>query len=355
MSMVTFNMLRLVPALALLASGVLAQSTNEPRIACAVPTFDFGRAGNTAQVVHVFLVINEGTAPLAISSVDSGCGCTVAKSGTNAIAPGGATQVTVRFDTANRTGQQRKAIYVRSNDRMNPIFRLELTGNLFDVPRFNPQSAPVIPVAVVAGPGSVRSSPGKLDFGRVKPDDRPEGQVTVAGEGTNEFKVLGATSACSNVAIRVEPMEGRRWKVTATLLPPRPAGKGDAEIVIRTTHPAMGEVRVPLAWEALADIYAVPSEIALVASGRTNAVRRYVALRAHSGKPFRIEKVELPDAGMVAYPDPAPSGGYRCEIQGIVPSTNLNGHAIVFLTDRLGEERVSMPIRVATLEKECRR
>ena len=346
MNIVTLYLLRLVPALALLASGAFAQSTNEPRIACAAPNYDFGKAGNTAQVVHVFLVANEGTAPLVINSLDSGCGCTVAKSGTNALVPGGSTEVTVRFDTANRTGQQRKAIYVRSNDRLNPIFRLELTGDLFDVPKFNQPPAPVVPVAVVAGPGTVRTSPGKLDFGRVKPDDRPEGQVTVSGEGTNDFKVLGATSACTNVTLRVEPMEGRRWKITTKLLPPRPAGKGDAEMVIRTTHPAMGEVKVPLAWEELPDIYAIPSEVSLVASGQTNAVCRYVAIRAHSGKPFRIEKVELPDSGMVAAPEPAPNGGYRCEIQNIVPSTNLNGRAIVIHTDRLGEGEIAVPIRV---------
>ena len=88
-----------------LASGVLAQSTNEPKIACAAPNYDFGKVGNTAQVEHVFLVANEGAAPLVINSLDSGCGCTVAKSGTNSIAPGSNTEVTVRFDTANRTGK----------------------------------------------------------------------------------------------------------------------------------------------------------------------------------------------------------------------------------------------------------
>ena len=335
-------------ALAFLASapftGQASGATDEPRIACTAPTFDFGKVGNAAQVVHVFLVANEGTAPLAISSVDSGCGCTVAKSSTNAIAPGNNTEVTAKFDTANRTGQQRKAIYVRSNDRQNPIFRLELTGDLFDVPKFNQPPAPAVPVAVVAGPGAVQTTPGRLDFGGINSDDRPEGQVTVSGEGTNEFKVLGVSSTCTNVSFRIEPLDGRRWRIVAKLLPPRPAGKGVAEMVIRTTHPAMSEVKIPLAWEALADVYAIPSEVSLVA-GTTNAVCRYVAIRSHSGKPFRIERVELPE-GMVTTPEPAPNGGYRCEIQGIVPSTNLNGRALVFHTDRPGEERVTVPIRV---------
>jgi len=345
--------LALLSAMALLASGVFAQSaTNQPRIACSAPTYDFGKVGNTSQVTHVFLVANEGTAPLVISSVDSGCGCTAAKAGTNAIAPGGDTAVTVKFDTANRSGPQHKAIYVQSNDHVNPIFRLELTGDLIDVPPFNRPSAPVAPVTVTAGPGTVRTSPGKVDFGRVKPGDQPEGQVIVSGEGTNEFKVLGAASACTNLALRVEPMEGRRWKVMAKLLPPRPVGRGESEIAIRTTHPAMGEIKVPVAWEALSDIYTIPSEVSLVASpGQTNAVCRYVAIRSHSGKPFKVERIELPEAGMVADPEPAPNGGYRCEIQNILPSADLNGRSIVVITDRAEERTVTIPIRVVAKEK----
>jgi hypothetical protein len=107
--MVTSRMLRLFPALVLLSSSGLAQSvTNQPKIACAAPAYDFGKVGNTARVTHVFLVANEGAAPLIITSVNSGCGCTVAKFGTNAVAPGSNTEVAVRFDTANRTGPQHR-------------------------------------------------------------------------------------------------------------------------------------------------------------------------------------------------------------------------------------------------------
>ena len=344
--MVSKSFLTLLPALAFLTSGVFAQTgTNQPRIACSAPAYDFGKVGNTAQVVHVFQVANEGAIPLVIKSVDTGCGCTAAKSGSNTVGPGSNTEVTVKFDTANRSGPQRKAIYVQSNDRVNPIFRLELTGDLIDVPAFNRPSAPVLPVNVTAGPGTVRTSPGNLEFGRVKPGDHPVGQVIVSGEGTNEFKVLGAASTCTNLSLRVEPMENRRWKITAKLLP-RLAGRGEAEILIRTTHPAMGELKVPVAWEALSDIYATPAEVSLVVvPGQTNAVCRYIAFRSHSGKSFQVEKVEVPETGMEINLERAPNNTYRCEIQGIRPSTNLNGRNFIAITDNAGEKRVEVPIR----------
>lgn len=331
----------------LLATGVFAQTTtNQPRIACAAPFYDFGKAGNSTQLVHVFLVVNQGAGPLFITSVNSGCGCTLAKTRTNVIAPGSNTEVTVTFDTANRTGPQRKAIYIQSNDKVNPLFRLELTGELIDVPAFNRPSAPVFPVNVTARPGSVNATPGKLAFGRVKPGDQTEGEVIVAGEGTNDFQVTGAFATGSNLVLRVEAMEGRRWKITARLLP-LTAGRGEEEIVIRTTHPAMGELKVPATWDAISDIYATPAEVSLAADpGQTNAVCRYIAFRSHSGKPFQVERVELPEAGMKMNLERLTNNSYRCEILGIRPSTNLNGRSISAITDNPAEKRVEVPLHV---------
>jgi hypothetical protein len=155
---VTNTRLQLFLACILLTTGVFAQSsTNEPRIACAAPNYDFGKMCNTALVTHIFLLANEGTAPLAITSLNSGCGCTVAKSSVTAVGPGSNTEVTVKFDTANRTGPQRKSIYVQSNDRRTPTLRLELTGDLFGSPVLVRPFTPV-----VAGSGPVPTSVGTV-------------------------------------------------------------------------------------------------------------------------------------------------------------------------------------------------
>ena len=340
-------MRRTVITILLLVVVVGHAQTNQPRIACAAPSYNFGRIGNTSPVAHTFQLVNVGTAPLAISSVETGCGCTAAKAGTNAIAPGGGTEIMVRFDTAHRTGEQHKAIYVQSNDRTNPLFRLEITGELFDVAAFDRPPMPVSPVSVVVRQSTVTATPSTLFFGRVRPHDRPEGQVSVGGEGTNDFTVANVSCTDTNLELKTEALDARRWRITVRLLRHQ-VGQGGAELRIVTTHPAMRDLKVPVMWDGVGDIYSTPAEIPLmVIAGQTNAVCRYVAFRSHSGKAFKVERVEVPVGNMIVTLDSASSNTWRCEIQGLIPSTNLHGRSIVFFTDRADEERLQVPLRVA--------
>ncbi|MCX6970804.1 MAG: DUF1573 domain-containing protein [Verrucomicrobia bacterium] len=60
---------------------------------------------------------NTGTAPLDIASLETSCGCTVAKIDKKQIAPGEAGAVHVRFDIGSRKGEQVKGIVVKTSDR----------------------------------------------------------------------------------------------------------------------------------------------------------------------------------------------------------------------------------------------
>lgn len=58
---------------------------------------------------------NTGNKPLIISNASASCGCTVAEKPEAPIAPGGEGIIKAKFDSKDRTGAQRKDVYVVAN------------------------------------------------------------------------------------------------------------------------------------------------------------------------------------------------------------------------------------------------
>lgn len=70
--------------------------------------------GNAHEMTFPFY--NTGKAPLVLADVSTSCGCTVANDWPKtAIAPGQGSEITVRFDSQGRPGENRKEIFVVSN------------------------------------------------------------------------------------------------------------------------------------------------------------------------------------------------------------------------------------------------
>ena len=116
-----------------LAVGIWCDSAsagNAPHATCAANAYDFGTVASTQTVTHAFTLNNEGNAPLVIGRVVSGCGCTTAGINSNAVPPGSNCIVTVTMTMQGRDGPQHKALYIASNDPLQPLFQLRLTGTI---------------------------------------------------------------------------------------------------------------------------------------------------------------------------------------------------------------------------------
>lgn len=180
-------------------TNLVAGSAAQPRIVCLEPNFDFGRAIGTNDVSHAFKIVNEGDAPLKITRIHVGCGCTEAKVGADTIAPHSFTDLTVQFKTAGRVGPQRKSIYVHSNDPQSPILRLEMGGDIVAPKSLGGMCGGI---AVVGTPANVKP---KGDFYAV-----PEELVLIASPGqTNTVTRF----------IAVRSMTGGAFKVIDVVLP----------------------------------------------------------------------------------------------------------------------------------------
>ena len=77
---------------------------------------DFGSVAEGEVIEHVFTFENTGKAPLILTTIETTCGCTVAKNWPKEpLSPGERGSFTVEFDTNRRPGFQNKTITVLAN------------------------------------------------------------------------------------------------------------------------------------------------------------------------------------------------------------------------------------------------
>ena len=90
--------------------------------------FDFGTIELNVPAMVSFTFINEGEAPLIISDVKAGCGCTVASFTKEPIVPGGTGSIDATYNAA-KSGPFNKSVTVYANTGGEPI-RLSLRGTV---------------------------------------------------------------------------------------------------------------------------------------------------------------------------------------------------------------------------------
>lgn len=100
-----------------MADSSLTDSTKLTSIEWKQQTIDFGKITEGQKLEVVYHFKNTGTKPLIISKVEPGCGCTVAETPTEPIAPGKEGIIKGAFDSNGRVGTQHKSIYVSANTK----------------------------------------------------------------------------------------------------------------------------------------------------------------------------------------------------------------------------------------------
>ena len=82
---------------------------------------NFGKINQGESVSHQFVFTNTGQAELIINNAKGSCGCTVPKWPRKPIAPGESEEIKVTFNSAGKSGKQRKAITLVTNAIPNTI------------------------------------------------------------------------------------------------------------------------------------------------------------------------------------------------------------------------------------------
>lgn len=113
---------------------------NGPVITFAVESYSFDTIKQGDIVVREFKFTNTGKAPLIISDVLVGCGCTVTEFSKEPIGPGKTGTIKVEFRSAYKMGPQDKTATVKSNSTGGDVI-LHLKGTVTVAPATPP--APV--------------------------------------------------------------------------------------------------------------------------------------------------------------------------------------------------------------------
>jgi hypothetical protein len=102
-----------------------------PKIKFETEVMDYGTIEKGADQERTFKFTNIGKAPLALTSVNSSCGCLVAKWPSEPIAPGKSASIIAHYDT-NRVGRFEKTLTVVSNDAERPNIVLKIKGEVVE-------------------------------------------------------------------------------------------------------------------------------------------------------------------------------------------------------------------------------
>lgn len=311
------GLLVLLPAAARRAGGGEAAA---PRISCDEPSYNFGEADNRRTVEHEFVIRNGGASGLVVTKLWSGCPCASATVASSNVAPGGRTEVKVTVDLRGRGGEQKKSIYVHSNDPTQGVLRLELSGT----------AVPWVKVA-----------PERLDFGNAGVDAAEARDATLSWRPGAGFSVTNVRTTERQFRAEVAPpAPDKACRITVRTVPPLPPGVTRASVVAQTDDPSCPSVDIPVVVAALTDLVVVPSELA---AGGSEAP--CLAVRSRSGREFKIVGVDVPDSVMKPVVTPMGAQGYR--IRFSLPKTAGAGEEVRIRTDLPGAEEGVVPIKAA--------
>lgn len=293
---------------------------------CDQPVFQFGEVDPGQVISHSFVLVNPGSAPVRIINVRTSCGCTTAAMATNLLAPGQSTELVAGLDLKGRTGTQRKALYVESDDPVSPRLRLEMSGTV------------VTPIEV---------QPAGVHFGTLAREGVAEQDVLLVGRTGVVFQVKEVRSSSAAFTADVETKEaGHLYRVTIRSTGPRLAGTSHAAVQVLTDHPLLPRIDIPVSVFVSADVVATPSSLLLV-QGATNAVRAYyVGVHSPAGKPFRVIKAEAPAAGLTCMVATVAPDRYRIEVKAAGDLTGVNGESLRIETDVETMKELRVPLRV---------
>ena len=188
-----------VLSLLFFAHSLIAQSTG-PQIACPDNMFSFGDIVTGEVVTHEFEVFNSGDEDLVIDKVKASCGCTAAKPEKNVLKSGESTKIKVSFNSARRSGMQKKYVYIFSNDKVNPQYRLSFTANVVKE-KVEEEPSPDITAARLI------IDQHRYDFGNVTEGKKVDLHVKLRNGGAKVLNIEDIKSSCGCTATMLSKKE----------------------------------------------------------------------------------------------------------------------------------------------------
>lgn len=210
----------------------IACPADGPRINFQRLSHDYGRVFSGQTVSVEFEFSNNGKGVLKIEGLTSSCGCTKALEGSKEIPPNGSGKIFAEFDTSGlKAGRKQKSIFVRSNDRVNPVVKLTFLADVVKELNLHPVSLSK----------KVSSVEEPVIF-----------KLELTDTAKKSYRVLGASAVEGQAQIELDPPiltlepEKTSQLMLALKLKPEPNRSFYAgRIKLTTDHPYESEIEIP--------------------------------------------------------------------------------------------------------------
>lgn len=301
----------------------------EAAIGCAEPVYDFGTVEAGSKVRHAFILTNSGDRTVKLKGIHAPCVCTIAQLSGREVPPGGSVEITAELDLAGRNGQQRKSIYIETDDPSARTLVLTLLGTVGTAMEVKP------PYLVLRRAGNAPAA---------------EGQVTIRDPQGTPFEILSAESSPANLQIQTT-RQGNAWILRATAASDLPPGQHRTQVTLQTTHTSKKQLVVEALIIVSAEVVVAPSKLELpMAQGTT--LSRTLIVRSDAARDLTIESVETPVPEMTTQTEPIGAGSFRITVANIRPAPALNGQSIRIRTGGSEPRVLDIPLSVAPTHEE---
>jgi hypothetical protein len=232
--------------------GQLADPLGIPKIQFATNVIDFGKAGVGEVVKATFYFTNVGTAPLELTDVRPGCGCTAAGAWDRRVEPGKIGSIPLQLNTTGFGGTITKTATITCNDPAAATHILQIRGEVW-------KPIDVAPSFVVFNIFGMPAS-NEVRVVKIKNNTPQPLSVTDAQSGNPAFKAT----------IReVEP--NKEYDLEVELVSPPGSGTVQGVITAKTTSTSLPVVSVTAMAMVQAPITVAPTQIALPAGSLATA------------------------------------------------------------------------------------
>ena len=194
------------------------------------PIYDVGTVYKGDNVTHSFSILNSGDTPLHLVEVQSSCGCAVIQHD-EVIEPGSKGWVEATLDTSNLSGPIAKSVTVLTNDSANPKLNLVIKAN--------------VKVRITAQPNYAR-------FMSVFGQGEQHITIAVSSKEMRNFRIEDVRSPYKflRAEYQREPSDeggsSDTWLIDLTLAARPPVGPLADFVIVRTNHPVMPELKIPI-------------------------------------------------------------------------------------------------------------
>jgi len=314
--------------LALTLPAATGGNANGPSLRCDAPVFDFGTRFNTEDIFHVFTLTNCGVAPLVISQVRTGCGCTRAELDRNTIPPGGIAALTSTLTLRGYSGLKHSSIYLHTNDPDNPVFLCQYQG-----------------VALA----ELDISPPAVRFD-ITPDSSSNqtATLTILNRTAIPLHPLSLDSPgpfCSLQLATNQP--GRQYTLTVNRIASPATESVMGIITLLTDHPRYSKIEIPFSLAVIKDLAVYPEELAMKEGSPASLLEsRYIIIQRRDNQPFSVRKVEVIPPVIAVNIHSAKPSWTRLKAGPIRPTKAMNGTVIRVYTDLPRQPVIDIPVKV---------